>query len=588
MKFTPRRMLGIMIERLIRIARGLEKADIVFKNAKIVNVFTGTIENAEIAIAEDRIAGIGKYKGLNEIDLGEKYVLPGFIDGHVHIESSMLSIEEFAKAVVFHGTTTLVADPHEIANVAGIDGLNYFINASKNLPVSIFFMLPSCVPATKLETSGAQLSAEDLYSLMNREEVIGLGEVMNFSGVLNLDKEVINKLKIFKDNIIDGHAPCLTGNDLCAYIASGIMSDHESTELGEAKEKLKRGMRIALREGSTEKDIKKLLPLVNEFTSRRCFLATDDRGIEDIIEEGHIDYLIKLMIKEGLDPVLAVQLATLNAAEYFCLKSYGAVAPGYFADLVIVEELDSIKIDSVYKRGKCVVREECLVQSVSRVEPSRVIRESVFIDFIQPDLFKIKDFGDKCRVIQIVPNEIITKSIEIYPKIENDYVVADISRDIIKISVLERHHNSGNIGIGLINGIGLKEGALASTVAHDSHNIIVVGVTNEDMAFAVNKIRETNGGLIIVKNGEILEFLELSIGGLMSERKLSEVYRKVKNLCQTSKELGINLKNPFSVLSFLSLAVIPELKITDKGLVDVNRSELVDLFVNMKPSFSCL
>lgn len=578
------------MERLIRIARGLEKADLVLKNAKIVNVFSGMIEKTGIAIAKDKIAGIGDYEGVSEIDLEGKYVLPGFIDGHVHIESSMLSIEEFAKAVVIHGTTTVIADPHEIANVAGLGGLDYFIKAGKNLPISVFFMLPSCVPATDFETSGARLSAEDLYSLMDREEVIGLGEMMNFPGVLNLDEEVINKIKIFKDETIDGHAPRLTGKDLCAYVAAGIMSDHESTELEEAKEKLKRGMYIALREGSTEKDIKKLLPIVNNFTSRRCFLATDDRNIEDIIEEGHIDYLVNLAIKEGLDPILAVQLATINAAEYFSLKSYGAIAPGYFADMIVVDDINSIKINSVYKRGECVVERGELSKPVARVDVPEAIRRSVFIDYVKPDLFKIKSSGgdDRCRTIQIVPDEIITKSIDIIPKIENDYVVTDTSRDILKIAVLERHHNSGNIGIGLINGIGLKEGAIASTVAHDSHNIIVVGVTDEDMALAVNKIKDMNGGLVIVNNGKILEFLELPIGGLMSERKLSEVYEKVKNLCQTSKKLEINLKNPFSVLSFLSLAVIPELKITDKGLVDVSRSEFVDLFVNMKPSFNYL
>ncbi|MBI4744863.1 MAG: adenine deaminase [Actinobacteria bacterium] len=571
--------MEVIMERLIRIARGLEKADLVLKNAKIVNVFTGMIEKTGIAIAKERIAGIGDYEGVSEIDLEGKYVLPGFIDGHVHIESSMLSIEEFAKAVVIHGTTTVIADPHEIANVAGLGGLDYFIKASKNLPVSVFFMLPSCVPATDFETSGARLSAEDLHSLMDREEVVGLGEMMNFPGVLNLDEEVINKIKIFKDGIIDGHAPRLTGKDLCAYVAAGIMSDHESTELEEAKEKLKQGMHIALREGSTEKDIKKLLPLVNNFTSRRCFLATDDRDIEDIIEEGHIDYLVNLAIKEGLDPVLAVQLATINAAEYFSLKSYGAIAPGYFADMIVADEINSIKINSVYKKGECVVERGKLYKPISRVDVPEAIRNSVFIDYVQPDLFKIKASGNKCRVIQIIPDEIITKSINISPKIENDYVVTDTSRDILKIAVLERHHKFGNIGIGLINGIGLKEGAIASTVAHDSHNIIAVGATDEDMAFAVNKIKDMNGGLVIVSNGKILEFLELPIGGLMSEKNLNEVYNKMKNLRLISKNLGTILKNPFAVLSFLSLAVIPELKITDKGLVDVNNSALVDLFI---------
>lgn len=565
---------------LILVARGERKADLLLKNARIINVFSGNIERGNVAIHGDKIAGIGEYEAEVEVDLKDKYVSPGFIDGHVHIESSMVRPEEFALAVVRRGTTAVIADPHEIANVSGVAGIEYFIEATQNLPISVFFMLSSCVPATSLESSGACLSAQELGLFLGRPEILGLAEMMNFPGVLSLEESVVQKLEMFQSLLIDGHAPGLSGKDLAAYIAAGISSDHESTELDEAKEKLERGMWIALREGSTAKDLRKLLPLVNDYTVSRCFFATDDRDPENILEEGHIDFLIRTAIQEGLDPVRALQLATLNPANYFQLRRSGAIAPGFWADLAIFEDLQELKIDSVIKRGRFVVKEGEFIGQISKKMSPTKIRESFNLREVEPAHFKILARGKRCRVIKIIPNEVATKGIILSPRIEEGEIKADIDNDLIKVAVLERHHNTGNIGLGLVQGFGLKSGALASSVAHDSHNIVVVGVNDDDMALAVNELRKMNGGLVVAQDAKILASLPLPIAGLMSEEPLSVVVRlKIDGLGQATKSLRSKIENPFLPLSFISLAVIPELKITDLGLVDVSRAKLVDLFV---------
>lgn len=564
---------------LIQVARGEKKADLLLKNARIVNVFTGTISSGNVSIYNGRIAGIGDYEAKREIDLKESYLTPGFIDSHVHIESSMVSPEEFASIVIEHGTTTVVADPHEIANVAGKAGITYMLEASKNLPISIYFMLPSCVPATHLETSGATLSASDLKSLSKEKSILGLAEMMNFPGVLHCDPIVLEKLESFESKLIDGHAPGLSGKDLCAYMAVGIYSDHESTTPEEALEKLRLGMYIMLREGTAAKDLKKLLPIIDDFTAPRCLLSTDDRHPEDLIEEGGIDLLLRMAMREGIHPIRAIQLATLNPANYFGLKDRGAISPGRIADLVILDDLKTVKVNSVLKDGQIVVREgELLLKPEKKSVPVK-IKNSTKIREVKPDHFEIPVQGSKCRVVDIIPNEIITKQAVVFPKTKGGRIVSDIERDIIKIAVIERHSGTGNMFVGLVRGFGLKSGALASSVAHDAHNIVVVGVEEMDMAIAVNELRRMGGGLIAVRNREVMSSLPLPIAGLMSDRPVEEVYEKVRHLEKISAGLGLKLREPFMTLSFLSLAVIPELKITDKGLVDVLEAKIVDLFL---------
>lgn len=569
-----------MLQEIIAKARGLEKCDLVLRNAKVVNVFSSEIIEADVAILGDRIIGMGQgYEAHEEVDLKGLYLAPGFIDGHLHIESSMVEVPQFTRAVLPLGTTSVVADPHEIANVLGYEGIRYMMESSKYNPLNVYFMLSSCVPSTPLETAGSELRAFDIFPFLREKWVLGLGEMMNYPGVLNADSDVLDKLKIVSDKRIDGHAPGLSGKDLNAYIAAGVQSDHECTTVSEAREKLRLGMYIMIREGTGTKNLLDLLPLVTKENERRIFFCTDDRHPNDILEQGHINFMIKSAIKFGIDPITAIRMATLNTAEYFGLHNIGAIGPGRLADMVAFEDLENIEAKQVYKNGKMVALDGIPIYDLP-VRPKTPIRGSVNIKWLEGDEFKIPARGSRCRVIGVVPHQIVTKCLELDCPVVDGQVVSDVDRDVIKIFVVERHRASGNIGKGLIKGFGMKRGAIASSIGHDSHNIIVVGVNDDDVLKAVTTINKMGGGIAVVNDGKVIESLELPIAGLMSNKPLEFVSTRMRSLIEASRTLGTTLDDPLMTLSFMALPVIPRLKLTDMGLVDVEKFEHVDLFVD--------
>jgi len=566
------------LEERIEAAHGEKPADLVLNNARVVNVFSGDIHETNIAIFDGIIVGLGDYEGRANIDLGGKYVCPGFIDGHVHLESSMVTPSEFARAAVPVGTTTVVADPHEIANVLGLDGIRFMMEASRNLPLSVYIMLPSCVPSTDMETSGAKLYSPDIEMLLNQDQVLGMAEMMNFPGVIFRDKEVLEKIRIAKWKRVDGHAPLLSGKDLAAYITAGIKSDHECTRLDEAREKLRNGMYIMIREGTTAKNLMELLPLVNDLNAHKCMFVTDDRYPADLIDDGHINAIVKRAISLGMEPIRAIQMATINTAEYFQLKKLGAVSPGYIADLLVLDDLECVSVGQVYKGGLLAAEDGEMVGWDSPPHPP-YIRSTMNINWMDMNDVGIPAAGSDIRVIGVIPEQIITEHLIEKAAIANDKAVVDPSRDILKIVVVERHRASGNMGKAFVKGFGLKEGALASSVAHDSHNIVVVGVSDNDILTAIIEIVKMQGGQAVVRNGKVLESLALPIAGLMSNQPLENVRRKVEGLQEAARECGCVLNDPFMQMCFLALPVIPSLKLTDKGLVDVDKFQFTELFV---------
>ncbi|MBO8131385.1 MAG: adenine deaminase [Candidatus Marinimicrobia bacterium] len=566
------------LKNIIQIARGDGKADILFKNGRFINVFSGKIEKNNIAVKNGYIIGFGDYEAIQEIDLKGKTLLPGFIDGHVHIESSMLSPLEFGKAVVVNGTTTVVADPHEIVNVMGEKGLEYMIESSKMDFIDIFFMLPSCVPATNMETNGGKFDVEHIKKWISHERILGLAEVMNYPGVVHGDDMVLNKINAAKKKIIDGHAPYLSGKELNAYILAGIKSDHECTKKEEALEKLERGMHIMIREGSAARNLEELIKIVNIRNHTNFSFVTDDRHPDFLIDYGHINTMVRRAIDLGIDPIISVKMASFNTAQYFRLYDRGAIAPGYIADLVIIDDMEKFNIIQVYKRGKLVAENGRIAFDYKEEIPD--FKNTINIKSVNIDDIRVKAESRKINVIEIIPDQIITKRAIIEVEPVNGFLTSQPESDIVKLVVVERHHATGNIGIGFVKGLGLKRGAIASTVAHDSHNIIVVGISDEDILFAIEGIKKMGGGQIVVENGKIVESLPLPIAGLMSNQPLMKLREKSDNLNKISKKLGCKIDNPFMTLSFLALPVIPEIKLTDKGLVEVTRFKFIPLFVN--------
>ena len=561
---------------LLSVARGDTPADLLFKNARIVNVFTGEIKKGNVALAEGMIAGIGDYRLAKEIiDLNDRFLSPGFIDGHVHLESSMLSPAQYVRAVVPRGTSAIVTDLHEIANVSGIEGMKYVVDSIRPLPMDIFLMIPSCVPATHLETSGASLDAETLRQVTDWDEYTGIGEVMNYPGVIGADPGVLDKIAISGGKAADGHAPGVSGKALNAYIAAGIYSDHESVTLEEAREKLRLGMVVMIREGSSEKNLETLLPLVNDNTYKRCIFVVDDRSCVDLLNDGDIDAVVRKAISLGLDPVRAIQMATINTAEYFRLVGHGAIAPGYYANLMVLDDLDSIAVSDIYYQGKMVASNGKPLFEDVKISDS-ILTSTMHIKPYSFDSFRMKASGETVPVIEIVPGQIITSHKTAHIKAKNGYVVPDIEDDILKAAVVERHHATGNIGLGLVSGFGLRKGALASSVAHDSHNIVAIGTSDEDIFTAVKEIERLGGGLAAVADGKVLESLALPIAGLLSDQPLEVIVDRMTKVEEAAFSLGTKLPSPFSTLSFIALPVIPELRLTDMGLVDVLEFKILE------------
>jgi adenine deaminase len=560
-----------IITALVDVAAGRAKAQTVFKNISLVNVFTGEIYKTDVAVHDGYIAGIGNYTGAVNLDMEGKYLAPGFMDGHVHIESALVTPGEFARAVAARGTTALVADPHEIANVKGIAGIKYMLEGTENLPIDVYIMLPSCVPATPFENAGSVLKAEDLMEIINHPRVLGLGELMDFNNVIHNEKSIMNKIVLANNanKFIDGHGPQLSGKELNAYIVAGVRTEHECTTAEEAKERLRLGMRVMLREGSAARNVIDLLPALNETNISRCMFCTDDRHPEDILTDGHIDNNIRIAIKQGVDPVKAIQMATINTARCYNLERVGAIAPGYKADMVVLNDLESLEVYQVYKEGKLIAQEGTALFEIKSINDSKM-RNSVNIKPLDEDCFSIPTEEQGLRVIGLQPHSLVTKDLWRNVNLVDGKYISDEGKELLKIAVIERHNATGNIGLGLVEGLGLRKGAIASTVAHDSHNLVVIGDNNQDMRAAAEHLQEIGGGIAIASEGSIIRSLSLPIGGLMSDISLEQLQEQLEDMLDTAYRMGVSRDyDPFMTLAFLALPVIPELKVTDLGLFDV-------------------
>ena len=553
-------------QKIIDVAAGRKKADLVLKNATYVNVFSGELDTEDIAVTEGLIVGLGQYEGIEEVDMTGKIVCPGFVDAHIHLESSLVTPTEFARAVLPHGTTTVITDPHEITNVMGTDGIDYMLCATEDLPVDVRFMIPSCVPASPLDEGGADLDYRDVDSFFDHPRVQGLAEMMNFPGILAADGATVAKIVASQAHHkkIDGHAPGLSGKDLNAYISAGVYSDHECADMEDAMLKLRRGQFIMVREGTAARNLEALLPLIqSERYFDRCMFCTDDKHPSDLLEKGHIDYICRRAVAMGADPIQTVQVACLHAARYFLLNNRGAIAPGYLADFAIVEDLKDFHVVTVYKKGKCVYQDGKVAPIAEPPIPEH-LQQRAQDTFRLPTLEEKDFYSVRPRsIIGMIPGQIITE--------DRGYATGiDVEKDILKMAVIERHKNTGHIGIGFLNGYGLKAGAVATSVSHDSHNIICVGTNDADMAFAANRIAQTHGGIVVIKDGKVLAELPLEIAGIMSSRSLVEVNDLLENAKEAAYTLGVSKElDPFMTLSFMGLPVIPTLRLTTRGVVDV-------------------
>ena len=567
------------IQHKLSVARGEQPAELLFKNAQLVNVLSGEIHETNVAVDDGRVIGFGDYEAREIIDIAGAYLAPSLIDGHFHVESAMVTIPEFARAVVPHGTGAMVIDPHEYANVLGMDGIRYVLESSKNLPIDFFIMLPSCVPATHLETAGARFTADDLAFMMSDDRIAGVAELMNYPGVFLGHESELAKIDAGRGKVIDGHAPGLRGKNLNAYALAGVRSDHESTELEEAREKLRLGMHLLVREGSTERNLEHIIALVTPQNSANCSFATDDKLPGDLVNEGHIDHSIRKAIALGVPPVTAIQMGTINTARYYRLKNQGAIAPRYWADFIVVDDLAEFKVRRVYKKGALVAENGRYLPTAS--PPTDQPRSTMNLSYRAPADFEVPDSrngsGKKIRVIEIVPHQIVTKEVLAAPKVAGGKIVSDPERDIMKLVVVERHRATGNVGVGFVRGFGLKRGALGSTVAHDAHNVVVVGVSDSDIVAAIRALQEMRGGQVAVADGKIEASLPLPIAGLVSDQPLEVVIQKIAELKSAAARLGSTLDAPFMSLSFLSLSPIPALKLTDQGLVDAVNLKLTNL-----------
>ena len=569
-------------EKIIQCAKGTIKADVVFKNTKIINTFTNEIEEGDLAVQDGLIVGVGNYSGEKEIDLHGKYICSGFIDGHIHIESSMMCGPAFEKAVLPHGTTAVITDPHEICNVAGEEGLQFMLDTTEQLKLSVYFMLPSCVPATNLDESGAVLTADKLQKYYKNPRILGLAEMMNFYGTVNGEKEILAKIEDchISGKIVDGHAPFLTGNLLNAYIAAGVCSDHECSNIDEAMEKLRRGQYIMVREGTAAKNLQALLPLFQEPYCERCMIVSDDRHPDDLLQYGHIDGNIRKAIKNGADPIIAIKMATLIPAQYFGLKKHGVIMPGYIADFIVLSDLHDLHVEQVYKNGKLVAKDGKVIEAAQiKINENRYphVMHSFNMNEIQLGDFQLKNHGTHERVIDLVTKELLTNE-RIVPLCKNKGTAlgVDIDQNIVKIAVFERHHHTGHVGLGFLGNYGLKCGAVASSIGHDSHNLIIAGTNDEERVIAGKKVRKNEGGLAFVANGKVIGELALPVAGLMSLENAEELVEKMRDMKNALKLSGISEDiDAFMTLAFISLPVIPKLRLNTYGIIDVDQQKVV-------------